>query len=141
MAGWDFQSRMDYYKKYQEIIADYNKDKDRISIEETFAHLMDFMKSLDDEQRRAEKEGLTEEDLALFDLFQKTRPSQKDRECLKLASIRTSVTAATVDPYAGSLHRERIHTGRGANLHHRLPLRKPSLVPTKKACRLLMASL
>jgi type I restriction enzyme R subunit len=78
--------RMDYYKKYQEIIADYNKDKDRISIEETFARLMDFMNSLDAEQRRAAKEGLSEEELALFDLFQKTRPSQKDRERLKLAS-------------------------------------------------------
>jgi len=35
--------RMDYYKKYQEIIADYNRDKDRITIEETFARVMDLI--------------------------------------------------------------------------------------------------
>jgi type I restriction enzyme R subunit len=31
--------RMDYYKRYQEIIADYNREKDRTTIEETFANL------------------------------------------------------------------------------------------------------
>ena len=29
--------RMDYYKKYQEIIADYNREKDRVTVEATFA--------------------------------------------------------------------------------------------------------
>jgi type I restriction enzyme R subunit len=95
--------RMDYYKKYQEIIADYNRDKDRISIEETFARLMDFMNSLDAEQRRAAKEGLSEEELALFDLFQKTQPNQKDRERLKLASkgllARLQVLIPTLDHF------------------------------------------
>jgi len=78
--------RMDYYKHYQAIIADYNKDKDRISVEETFARLMDLMRGLDEEQRRAAAEGLTEQALALFDLFQKTKPNQKERERLKQAS-------------------------------------------------------
>lgn len=45
--------RMDYYKKYQEIVADYNKEKDRVTIEETFARLVDLAKSLDEEQKRA----------------------------------------------------------------------------------------
>lgn len=31
--------RMDFYKKYQEIIADYNREKDRVTVEETFARL------------------------------------------------------------------------------------------------------
>src|SRR5690606_21057158 len=39
--------RMDYYKKYSEIIADYNNDKDRVSIEETFSRLVEFMQQLD----------------------------------------------------------------------------------------------
>jgi len=30
---------MDYYKKYQDIIADYNREKDRVTVEETFAKL------------------------------------------------------------------------------------------------------
>ena len=29
--------RMDYYRKYAEIVADYNREKDRVTIEETFA--------------------------------------------------------------------------------------------------------
>jgi len=30
---------MDYYRKYSEIVADYNRAKDRVTIEETFAKL------------------------------------------------------------------------------------------------------
>ncbi|MDP2708195.1 MAG: DUF3387 domain-containing protein, partial [Burkholderiales bacterium] len=45
--------RMDYYKKYQEIIADYNREKDRVTVEATFAQLLELASSLDAEQRRA----------------------------------------------------------------------------------------
>jgi type I restriction enzyme, R subunit len=78
--------RMDYYKKYQEIIADYNREKDRVSIEETFAKVMDLMASLDAEQRRAVEEGLSEEEYALFCLLQRDDLSKADRERLKLVS-------------------------------------------------------
>lgn len=44
---------MDYYKKYQEIIADYNREKDRVTVEETFARLVTLAASRDTEQRRA----------------------------------------------------------------------------------------
>jgi type I restriction enzyme R subunit len=53
--------RMDYYKRYSEIVADYNREKDRVTIEETFARLVDLANSLDAEQRRAVAEGLSEE--------------------------------------------------------------------------------
>lgn len=78
--------RMDYYKKYQEIIADYNREKDRATVEETFARLMELANSLDTEQRRAVQEGLTENELALFDLLCKDNIGKKDRETLKQAS-------------------------------------------------------
>ena len=78
--------RMDYYKKYTEIVADYNREKDRVTIEETFAKLMDLAKSLDAEQHRAATEGLTEEELALFDLLKKDNLSKTDRERVKQAS-------------------------------------------------------
>ncbi len=78
--------RMDFYKKYSEIIADYNREKDRVTIEETFARLMDLARSLDDEQRRAAEEGLSEEELALFDLLQNENLSKADRERVKRAS-------------------------------------------------------
>jgi type I restriction enzyme R subunit len=78
--------RMDYYKKYQEIIADYNRDKERVSIEETFAKLVDLASSLDAEQRRAVEEGLSEEELALFDLLKREDLSKADRERVKTES-------------------------------------------------------
>ncbi len=78
--------RMDFYKKYSEIIADYNREKDRVTIEETFAKLVDLANSLDVEQRRAAEEGLSEDELALFDLLNKDSLSKVDRERVKQAS-------------------------------------------------------
>ncbi len=78
--------RMDFYKRYQEIIADYNHEKDRVTIEETFARLLSLSQSMDDEQRRAVMEGLSEEELVLFDLLQKPNLSKKDREKVKRSS-------------------------------------------------------
>lgn len=78
--------RMDYYKKYQEIIASYNREKDRATVEATFAELVELVVNLDAEQRRAAEEGLTNDELALFDLLFKDNISKADRERLKQAS-------------------------------------------------------
>jgi type I restriction enzyme R subunit len=78
--------RMDFYKKYQEIIADYNREKDRVTVEETFAKLLELAHSLDVEDRRAAAEGLTDGELVLFDLLLKENISKADRERLKQAS-------------------------------------------------------
>jgi len=78
--------RMDYYKKYQTIIADYNREKDRATVEETFAKVVKLVSELDQEQQRHVVEGLSEEELALFDLLQKENISKADRERLKQAS-------------------------------------------------------
>jgi type I restriction enzyme R subunit len=78
--------RMDYYKRYQEIVADYNREKDRATIEQTFADLIDLMSSLDEEQRRAAEEGLDEDELALFDLLKKDKLGKAEREKVKQAS-------------------------------------------------------
>jgi type I restriction enzyme R subunit len=78
--------RMDFYKRYQEIISNYNHEKDRVTIEETFARLLALSQSMDDEQRRHVKEGLSEEELVLFDLLQKPDLSKKDREKVKCSS-------------------------------------------------------
>ena len=56
---------MDYQRKYEEIVADYNREKDRDTIEETFRRLVELVNSLDEEQKRAAKEGLSEDELAL----------------------------------------------------------------------------
>ena len=64
-------TRMDYQIKYEEIVADYNREKDRTTIEETFRRLVELVNSLDEEQKRATREGLTEDELAMFDLLLK----------------------------------------------------------------------
>lgn len=79
-------SRMNYEKKYQEIIAAYNQDKDRATVEDTFAQLMALAKSLSDEQRRAVDEGLSEDQLALFDLVRRDDLTKADLERIKQAS-------------------------------------------------------
>ena len=45
--------RMNYEKKYQEIIAAYNQDKDRATVEDTFAKTMDLLGAMGVEQYRA----------------------------------------------------------------------------------------
>lgn len=77
---------MDYYRRYQEIVADYNREKDRVTVEQTFAALLALAESLDQEQRRAVEEGLTDKELALFDLLLRENLSKADRERLKQAS-------------------------------------------------------
>lgn len=78
--------RMDYYRRYSEIVADYNREKDRVTIEETFARLVDLLASLNEEQRRAAEEGLTEDELAIFDLLKRDKLTKKQREAVKDAS-------------------------------------------------------
>ena len=79
-------TRMDYQQKYEEIVADYNREKDRVTIEETFRRLTELMEELDAEQMRAVEEGLSEDELALFDLLNKDNLSKADRERVKQAS-------------------------------------------------------
>ena len=79
-------SRMDYQQKYEEIVADYNREKDRVTIEETFRRLTELMEELDAEQKRAVEEGLSEDELALFDLLKKDNLAKAERERVKQAS-------------------------------------------------------
>ena len=78
--------RMDFEVKYREIVAAYNLDKDRTTVEETFAKLMALSQGMDDEQRRAAREGLTEGELAPFDLLKKKNLTGAERERIKQAS-------------------------------------------------------
>jgi type I restriction enzyme R subunit len=79
-------ARMDYQRKYEDIVAGYNSEKDRTTIEETFRRLIELVNSLDEEQQRATREGLGEEELALFDLLQRENLEGAARERVKQAS-------------------------------------------------------
>lgn len=96
-------SRMDYQQKYEEIVAGYNREKDRVTIEETFRRLIELVEELDAEQKRAVEEGLSEEELALFDLLKKDSLRSTERERVKEASrdLREAIRAqlAEVDRF------------------------------------------
>jgi type I restriction enzyme R subunit len=79
-------TRMDYYKKYQMIVADYNREKDWATVEETFAKVAKLVAEMDEELQRHVREGLSEEELTLFDMLLKENISKADREKLKQAS-------------------------------------------------------
>ena len=79
-------SRMDYQQRYEAIVDAYNREKDRVTIEETFRRLTELMDELDAEQRRGVEEGLGEDELALFDLLKKDSLGKKDRQRVKQAS-------------------------------------------------------
>lgn len=75
--------RMDFQRRYEEIIAEYNRERDRATIEKTFEELLKFVSDLDKESTRVLREGLDEETQALFDLLKKPELPKKDLERLK----------------------------------------------------------
>lgn len=76
--------RINFCEKYQKIIDEYNKEKDRVTIEATFEAIMKFCADLDDEDKRSVREGLDEEQLALFDLLVSGKElTQKQRTQIK----------------------------------------------------------
>lgn len=75
--------RTDFQRHYEEIIAEYNKEKDRQNIEATFEALLKFVEALDEEESRAAREELDEETLAIFDLLKKPDLDAKDIKKIK----------------------------------------------------------
>ena len=84
--------RTDFQRRYEEIVAAYNSEKDRQTIEQTFEALLKFISELSEEEERAVREGLDEETLAIFDLLKKPDLSQKETE--KVKSVARDLLAA-----------------------------------------------
>jgi type I restriction enzyme R subunit len=79
--------RTDFQKHYEEIVAAYNREKDRATIEKTFEELLKFVQDLDEEEDRAMREGLDEESLAVFDLLTKPTLTKKEIKRIKKVSV------------------------------------------------------
>jgi type I restriction enzyme R subunit len=75
--------RTDFQEHYEKIINEYNKEKDRQNIEETFEALLKFVQGLDEEESRAVREGLDEETLAIYDLLAKSDLKPKEIQKIK----------------------------------------------------------
>lgn len=76
-------TRTNFEEKYRELIAEYNTEKDRVTIEQTFEALLKFVQDLDDEDSRSLREGLDDESLALFDLLKKDDLKVQDIKKIK----------------------------------------------------------
>lgn len=79
--------RTDFQEHYQKLVEEYNREKDRVTIEKTFADLMNLVKDMDDEERRAARENLSEETLVVFDLLLKPNPNKKDLKRIKQVAV------------------------------------------------------
>ena len=87
--------RTDFQRHYEEIVADYNREKDRGAIEKTFEELLRLADEMDDEERRAAREGLDEESLAVFDLLKKPDLSTKEIKRIKSVAVALLQTLKT----------------------------------------------
>ena len=76
-------TRKDLYEKLEALIADYNAGSH--NVQESFEQIRDFIQNLNAEETRHVKEGVSEEELAVFDLL--TKPNveltKKDRQLVK----------------------------------------------------------
>jgi len=79
--------RVDFYHRYQKIIDEYNRGKDFVTIEETFKRLIDFVTSLSEEEAETKREGLTEEQKAIFDIIRKPNLSETEKKKIKKIAI------------------------------------------------------
>ena len=81
-------NRIDYYKRYQEIIQAYNQEQDRATIEKTFMELMNLASNMTDEERRYVREGFeNDEQLSIYDLLFRDDLSKKDIQTIKKVSV------------------------------------------------------
>ena len=71
----------------RKIVAEYNREKDQVTIERTFEALIKFVQDLDQEESRAVREGLDEESLAIFDLLRKPDLSAQDIKRIKTVAV------------------------------------------------------
>lgn len=79
--------RTDFQKRYEEIVEDYNREKDRATIEQTFEALLKFIEEIGEEDSRAVREGLDEESLAIYDLLCKPELKAADIKRIKEVAI------------------------------------------------------
>ena len=81
-------SRVDYYKRYTDIIEEYNAEQDRTTIEKTFMELMKLAKDMSDEEKRYVREGFSsDEELSIYDLLFSDSLSKNDIAQIKKLSV------------------------------------------------------
>ncbi len=80
------KSRGKFLEDFEKIIDDYNNGS--LEIEEAYKKLLEQANTLSQEESRAVKEGLSEEQLEIFDLLKKEKLTKKERAEVKKASVK-----------------------------------------------------
>ena len=79
---------MNYYDRYQDIIAEYNREQDRASIEKTFSELMNLASELTEEEQRYVCEGFqSDEELSVYELLFSENLSKADIKAIKEVAV------------------------------------------------------
>jgi type I restriction enzyme, R subunit len=79
---------VDYYKRYQEIIDEYNRGKDEVVVKETFRKLIELVNSYSAEEADTKREGLTDEQKAIFDILRYGKNlEEKEKNEIKKISV------------------------------------------------------
>ena len=79
---------IDYYNRYQEIIDEYNRGKDESVIKETFRRLIELVNSYSEEEADTKREGLTDEQKAIFDILRQGKKlEEKEKNEIKKISV------------------------------------------------------
>ncbi|WP_288901631.1 type I restriction endonuclease subunit R [uncultured Sneathiella sp.] len=80
--------RTDFQERFDEIVRDYNKEKDKNTIEATFEALMRLTAEMSEEEHRHVKEGLeNEEQLAVYDMLLKPDLSKSEIKKIKRVAV------------------------------------------------------
>lgn len=80
---------VDYYKRYQEIIEEYNHGKDEAVIKEAFRKLIELVNSYSEEEAVTKREGLTDEQKAIFDILRYGKKlAEKEKNEIKKISVK-----------------------------------------------------
>ncbi len=72
------KGRIDFLEKFQKLIESYNSSSH--NLEAFFKELMHFAQNLTQEEQRATRENLSEEELAIFDLLTQPEPELTEKE-------------------------------------------------------------
>jgi len=74
---------------YEQIVSEYNRERDRVTIEQTFEALLNLVQEMEEEEIRAVREGLDEETLAIYDLLKK--PDLSAPEIKRIKAVAASL--------------------------------------------------
>jgi type I restriction enzyme, R subunit len=84
-------TRADLLDRFQSMIAEYNAGS--ASVEKLFEQLLDFIRSMSEEEQRAAREGLDEEELTIFDLLTKPEPKLTKAQEIEVKRIARAMLA------------------------------------------------